>query len=109
MLDLDSNTITPNGGLRQKEAAEMGLEANLLKEMTLSEVAKSVTSANTGADNMTVTHMRNWMECVRSRQTPNASVKAGYNHSVATLMTTHALHTGKRITFDDKKQDIIVS
>jgi hypothetical protein len=68
-----------------------------------------VTSADTGADNMTVAHMRNWMECVRSRQTPNASVKAGYNHSVASLMATHALHSGKRVTFDDKKQDIIVS
>jgi predicted dehydrogenase len=109
MLDLDSNKITPNGGLGEREAAAMGLKPNLLKEMTLAEVAKSVTSANTGADNMTVAHMRNWMECVRSRQTPNASVKAGYNHSVASLMATHALHTGKRITFDDKKQDIIVS
>jgi predicted dehydrogenase len=109
MLDLDSNTISPNGGLRQREAAEMGMQTNLLKEMTLAEAAKSVTSADTGADTMTVAHMRNWMECVRSRKTPNASVRAGYNHSVACLMTTHALHTGKRVTFDEQKQDIIVS
>ncbi len=85
------------------------MEANLLPETSLGQVAQATTSANTGVDNMTSAHMRNWMECVRSRQTPNASVKAGYNHSVASLMATHALHTGKRITFDDKKQDIIVS
>ena len=109
MINLDTNKITPTGGLTQKEAAEMGMEANLLPEMTLAEASEAVTSANTGVDNMTSAHMRNWMDCVRSRQTPNADVRAGYNHSVANIMTTAALHTGKRITFDDKKQDIVVS
>jgi hypothetical protein len=49
-----------------------------------------------------------WMECVRSRKTPNADVEAGYSHSVALCMTIAALHTGQRITFDDEKQDVII-
>ena len=56
------------------------------------------TGANTGSDPLTSAHMRNWMECVRSRQTPNADVHAGYNHSVALCMTIAALQTGKRVT-----------
>jgi predicted dehydrogenase len=108
MLDLETNKITPAGGLREREASAMGLKANLLPEMTLAEAAQVETAADTGADNSTVAHMRNWMECVRSRKAPNADVRAGYNHSVALCMTIAALHTGLRVTFDDARQDIVV-
>ena len=110
-LNLDTNKITPEGGLKQREAAEMEMKPNLLAEMSLADVAAAApvsTAANTGADNLTSAHMRNWMECVRSRKTPNASVVAGYNHSTAICMTIAALHTGQRVTFDDAKQEVIV-
>jgi len=111
MLNLDTNKINAEGGLRQKEAAEMNMKPNLLEEASLVEAgpAKVETSANTGADNLTSAHMRNWMECVRSRQTPNADVHAGYNHATAICMTIAALHTGRRVGFDDKKQEVVVS
>jgi len=51
--------------------------------------------------------MRNWMECIRSRETPNAPVEAGYNHSVANIMTTAALRTGKFVTFDEERQEVL--
>lgn len=112
MLNLDTNKITPEGGLQAKEAADMGMQPNLLAEMSLADPAAqapATTSANTGADNLTSAHMRNWMECVRSRQTPHADVHAGYNHSTAICMTIAALHTGRRVTFDDAKQEVVVS
>ncbi len=110
MINLDTNKVTSEGGLKAHYAKEMGMEANLLPEMSLaSEDAKVATGANTGGDPLTSAHMRNWMECVRSRKEPNANVRAGYCHSVATIMTTMALHTGKRVTFDDTLQDIVVS
>jgi predicted dehydrogenase len=107
-LNLNTGQITPEGGLREKEAAEMGMKPNLLPSMTLAEAAAVETAANTGADRETVAHMRNWMECVRSRKTPNADIHAAYNHSVALCMTIAALQTGKRVTFDDAKQEIVV-
>ena len=111
MLNLDTNKITPEGGLRAKEAAEMQMQPNLLTEMSLADASSQTpvaTSANTGADKLTSAHMRNWMECIRSRKTPNADVNAGYNHSTAICMTIAALHTGKRVTFDDAKQEVVV-
>jgi hypothetical protein len=42
------------------------------------------------------------MECVRSRKQPNAPVEAGYSHSIATIMTNAAVHTGAKVTFDEK-------
>jgi predicted dehydrogenase len=107
-LNLDSNKVGPDGGLTEEYAKSMGKEPFLLPEMSLvEETAKAETGANTGADPSTTAHMKNWMECVRSRSKPNADIKAAYNHSVALCMTIAALQTGKRITFDDAKQEVI--
>ena len=108
MINLDTNKITPEGGLEEKYAKEMGMKANMLTEQTLPTTGeKMVTSANTGADPMTSRHMRNWMECVRSRKEPNAPARAGYAHSVASIMSTIAYQTGERVTYDRVKQEIM--
>ncbi len=109
MLDMDKQTVTPTGGLTAKSAAEMKMQANLLEPFSLSKtVEEASTSANTGADNQTSANMRNWMECVRSRKTPNASVDAGYSHSVALCMNIAAIQTGQKVTFNDKTQQVMV-
>ena len=106
MLNLDTNKITQQGGLTENHAKAMNMKPNQLSEYDLPSVS-IVTTADTGTDNMTVHHMRNWMECVRSRKQPNAPVSAGYNHSVANIMVTAALRTGQFVTFDDEKQEVM--
>ncbi|MBX2923890.1 MAG: Gfo/Idh/MocA family oxidoreductase [Chitinophagaceae bacterium] len=107
-LNLDTNKISPEGGLQEKHANAMGMQANLLPEMSLNEMATKVTTdANTGGDDLTVAHVRNWMECVRSRRQPNASIEAGYNHSIAVIMSNAAFRTGQKVTFDEKTQEVI--
>lgn len=106
-LNLDTNKITPNGGLGANQAAAMGMKENLLSEMALGEAVKAETGANTGVDNLTSSHMKNWMECIRTRKKPNADVMAGYNHSIANIMTTAALRTGQFVTFDEEKQEVL--
>jgi hypothetical protein len=86
----------------------MHLQPNLLPEMKLSDAQAVVASANTGGDLLTSSHVRNWMECVRSRKQPNAPVEAGYSHSIANIMTTAASHTGLKATFDEKTQEVMV-
>ncbi|HEY6403808.1 MAG TPA: gfo/Idh/MocA family oxidoreductase, partial [Blastocatellia bacterium] len=100
--------VTPEGGLRERHAKDMGMQPNLLAEATLSDGARMETSANTGVDPETVAHVRNWMQCVRDRnQKTNADIHAAYNHSVALCMTIKAIQTGKRVTFDDTKQNVV--
>jgi predicted dehydrogenase len=107
-LDMDKQCVSSEGGLTAKSAAEMGMKQNLLGDYSLSDtVLKAETSANTGNDPMTSANMRNWMECVRSRKTPNASIQAGYSHSVALCMNIAAIKTGQRVTFDDKAQKVM--
>jgi predicted dehydrogenase len=108
MIDMDKQRVTPEGGLQAREAAAMGLKPKLLPSFSLVENAKSVsTEADTGGDPETSANMRNWMECVRSRKTPNASIEAGYSHSIALCMNVAAIRTGQKVTFDDKTQQVI--
>jgi predicted dehydrogenase len=111
MIDMDKQTVTPAGGLNAKSAAEMKLQANLLPSFSLVEKAEPMqTDAMPGAkgDPQTDANMRNWMECVRSRKTPNASIQAGYSHSIALCMNVAAIQTGQKVTFDDKTQQVMV-
>jgi hypothetical protein len=108
-LNLDTGEVTPDGGLQERHAKAMGMTPNLLAKRSLAEPGqKTVTSATTGVDNDTSANVRNWMECIRSRKTPNADIEAGYRHSVALCMTIAALHTGQRVTFDDRRQDVVI-
>ena len=107
-LNLDTNKISPEGGLSERMASAMGMKANLLPQMSLNELAEKVsTEASTGGDVLTKAHVRNWMDCVRSRKQPNAPVEAGYNHSIACIMTTAAYRTGQKVTFNDKTQEVM--
>ena len=107
-LNLNTNMVSPKGGLKENHASAMKMKPVLLPESSLSTVEKVVASANTGGDRLTSSHVRNWMECVRSRKAPNAPVEAGYNHSIATIMTNAAVQTGLKATFDEKTQEVMV-
>jgi predicted dehydrogenase len=52
-------------------------------------------------------HMRNWLECMRTRKTPNADLLSGYAHSVVSMMAARAELTGKRIFWDAKREEIV--
>ncbi|MGL4630811.1 MAG: Gfo/Idh/MocA family protein [Leadbetterella sp.] len=107
MINLDTNEISSTGGLSSSYAEVMGMKANLLDTQTLKSMGKVETGAVTGGDALTTAHVQNWMECLRSRKTPNAPIEAGYQHSVANIMANAAFHSGQRVTFDAKKQEVL--
>jgi predicted dehydrogenase len=107
-LNLITNKVSPKGGLKAGPAAAMKMQPNLLPELSLTDMAIKVEAgANTGGDELTTAHVHNWMQCIRSRQTPNAPVEAGYNHSIATIMANAACRTGEKVTFDTKTQEVM--
>jgi predicted dehydrogenase len=106
-LNLDTGKVTSNGGLTAGEAKAMKLPANLLETFQLKGSGSAVTAANTGADDLTNAHMRNWLECLRSRKPTHAPVEAGYQHSIATIMANAAARTGQRVTFDEATQEVM--
>ncbi len=105
-LNLNTRKVSANGGLEERYASAMDMKPNLLDEYNL-EGQAATTAANTGADNMTTAHMRNWLECLRTRKKTNAPVEAGYQHAIACIMANAAARTGKRVTFDEKRQEVL--
>lgn len=57
-----------------------------------------------GIDDLTLEHMGNWFDCMRSRTQPHATVHDGFAHSVACMMATEAYWTGRKIYWDAKSE-----
>jgi hypothetical protein len=57
-----------------------------------------------GMDDLSLGHMGNWFDCIRSRQEPHASVHAGFAHSVACMMSAEAYWSGRKIFWDAKTE-----
>ena len=107
-LNLDTNKVSARGGLNEDHAKAMGMQPNLLEPLSIEGgAAPAATAANTGVDEMSLAHVRNWVECMRSRKEPNAPVEAGYQHSIACVMANAAARTGQRVTFDAARQEVI--
>ncbi len=96
-IDLISGTVSNEG-----------VEGAKIKTTRLSDSEAASTAADTGAGSMEVEHMRNWMECVRSRKQPNAPVEAGYSHAVALIMSNAAMRQGMKATFDKALRQVMV-
>ncbi len=52
-------------------------------------------------------HMANWIDCVRSRKTPNASVDIGYRSAVAAHMANMAYRRKQRVTLEMAKSAVL--
>jgi hypothetical protein len=51
-------------------------------------------------------HMKNWFECLRTRQQPAAPIEAGFGHAVACILADEAYARGRRMVFDADRRTI---
>ena len=50
-------------------------------------------------------HTDNWLECMRTRKTPNGSIETGFAHAVAVIMANKSYRENKKVYWDRKKSD----
>ena len=60
-----------------------------------------------GIDDLTLGHMSNWFDCLRSRQQPNCTVHDGFAHSVACMMAAQSYWSGKKLYWDPGSETIL--
>ncbi len=60
-----------------------------------------------GIDDMSLEHMGNWFDCMRSRKQPNSPVHDGYAHSVACIMAAQAYWEGRKLYWDSASETIV--
>jgi len=51
-------------------------------------------------------HWLNWLQCLRSGNTPAAPINAGYQHAVACIMAVQSYDSGHRTVYDHQKREI---
>lgn len=60
-----------------------------------------------GIDDLSLEHMGNWFDCMRSRKQPDSSVHDGFAHSVACIMAAQSYWSGKKQYWDAKTEAIV--
>ena len=56
-----------------------------------------------GVDSHTVAHVRNFLDCVKSRQTPVSSVEIGFYATLPTVLAVMAIRQGRSFRWDNSK------
>ncbi len=51
-------------------------------------------------------HFLDWLQCIRSGNTPHAPIEAEYQHAVAVLMAVESYKTGRKAVYDKLKRKI---
>ena len=57
-----------------------------------------------GNTDITALHAKNFLDCMRSRQTPNGDVEIGHRSTSMSLIANISLATGKRLQWDAKEE-----
>ena len=53
-------------------------------------------------------HVRNFLDCMASRQKPNASMEIGYHAALPALLALESLKSGKMLGWDAQKREPVV-
>ncbi|MBN2326035.1 MAG: Gfo/Idh/MocA family oxidoreductase [Candidatus Omnitrophica bacterium] len=85
-LDVQKRILSGDGGAGDEQ----------IQEAKTLEPVKNVAS-----------HMRNWLECIRTREDPCCSIEYGLSHSVAGIMVAESNRVGKRLKYDPQKREIL--
>ena len=92
-----------------KGRLDLGREAYALysENPKSSELTPSLTGSEPGSfAKSTALHIREFLECVRSRKEPGASPEAAQFTNVALCMASESLRLGRRIVFDEQTRRI---
>jgi predicted dehydrogenase len=80
---------------------------SLYPESNAIEMKASVESKKPGSFNQAApSHIRNFMECIRSRKDPNAPVEAGQATNIVLCMTMDSLRKGRRLRWNSEKRQV---
>jgi predicted dehydrogenase len=69
--------------------------------------APSVKRVWENVEEPTKAHCLNFVECLRSRKTPNADIEIGHRGTSMALLGNIAMRTGKKLHWDAKKEDFL--
>jgi predicted dehydrogenase len=76
-------------------------------EETVIRVHGAPEADSLGPDDDDAFHLRNWLDAMRTRTQPNATVEHGFSHSLVCIMAAQSYLTGKKLYWDPKAEEIV--
>src|SRR5215467_9279230 len=70
------------------------------------KVANAPAPDTNGGSDDDLDHIMNWLNAMRDRREPNATVDHGFSHSIACIMATQSYWSGKRVYWNPKTEEI---
>jgi len=105
---------TEEGGRREFDPWESGpvykqapLVGPAADQASMVQVPGAEPPNSLGPDDDDVGHLVNWLQAMRSRKQPNATVDHGFSHSIVCIMAAQSYWSGKRLYWDSANEDIV--
>ena len=54
----------------------------------------------------TLTHLQNWLDCIRSRKAPTAPIRAGHQAARTSQLANAALRSGRPVRWNNTSQKV---
>jgi len=106
--------VTDEGGRKEYDPYESGpvyTKVPIVTPPGYKSETISVTGApqpnSLGPDDDDVSHLLNWLEAMRDRKQPNATVDHGFSHSIVCIMAAQSYWSGKKLYWDPNSQEIV--
>ena len=58
-------------------------------------------------ENETASHVKNWLECCKSRKEPNSPIELGHKVITAAHLANLSYRTGKKVHWDAEREQVI--
>ena len=95
--------VSKEGGRQEIESNDAGpvysavpLVSPAREQAQVVHVPNATVLNSVGPDDDSVVHMMNWIEAMRDRKQPNATVDHGFSHSMVCIMASQAYWSGKK-------------
>jgi predicted dehydrogenase len=95
--------VSKEGGRQELEPGDSGptystvpLVAQAQEQAHVVRVPKASAPNSVGPDDDSVVHVMNWIEAMRARKQPNATVDHGFSHALVCIMAAQAYWSGKK-------------
>jgi predicted dehydrogenase len=93
-----------SGRPRYVEPPSMGAPEDQARIVT---VPGAIPRDSNGPDDDDAHHLRDWLDAMRSRKQPSATVDHGFSHSVACMMAAESYWKGVRVWWDTEREEIV--
>ena len=106
--------VTTEGGRKEFDPWESGpvyrqapLSKSLGEQESQVQVPGAPPPSSLGPDDDDVDHLVNWLESMRARKQPNATVDHGFSHSIVCIMAAQSYWSGKKLYWDPVREEIV--